>query len=171
MDIVSEYLKFRDEKYFRIDGSTISDDRMNYVRAFNSQDLKDDESIFIFLLSTHACALGLNLCGADTVILFDSDWNPQIDLQAQARVHRIGQETEVRVFRLISEHSIEETIFEKAKNKLALEHEAIECGKFDFTMDAREKRTFLENAFKENLKFENICASDIERTKVMFPFM
>lgn len=78
----------------------------------------EEEEYFIFLLSTRAGGLGLNLQAADTVIIFDSDWNPHQDLQAQDRAHRIGQQNEVRVLRLITVNSIEEKILGSARFKL-----------------------------------------------------
>merc|ERR1712154_234316 len=111
---------------------------------------------------------GLNLYSADTVILFDSDWNPQQDLQAMARCHRIGQTKEVRIFRLIADNTIEEAIFERAQKKLDLERKAIECGKFDFSISGKERKESLTEILKErkreseSTKFE----SDIERKKL-----
>ena len=82
---------------------------------------RKDQDIFIFLLSTRAGGLGLNLTIADTVILFDSDWNPQGDNQAQARGHRIGQEKHVKTYRLITKDTYERYLFEVATKKLGLE--------------------------------------------------
>ncbi|UYV68280.1 CHD1 [Cordylochernes scorpioides] len=79
-----------------------------------------------FLLSTRAGGLGINLATADTVIIYDSDWNPQNDLQAQARAHRIGQKNQVNIYRLATIQSVEETILEKAKNKMVLDHLVIQ---------------------------------------------
>ena len=73
---------------------------------------------FVFLLSTRAGGLGINLVAADTVIIFDSDWNPQNDLQAMARCHRIGQQQEVKVYRLITRNTYEQQLFERASQKL-----------------------------------------------------
>ncbi|KAB7507969.1 Lymphoid-specific helicase, partial [Armadillidium nasatum] len=81
---------------------------------------------FCFLLSTRAGGLGINLATADTVIIFDSDWNPQNDLQAQARAHRIGQKNQVNIYRLVTKNSIEETIIERAKQKMVLDHLVIQ---------------------------------------------
>ena len=80
-----------------------------------------DSEKFIFLLSTRAGGLGINLQTADVVILYDSDWNPQADLQAQDRAHRIGQKKEVQVFRIVTEHTVEEKIVERAQQKLKLD--------------------------------------------------
>lgn len=93
LDLLEEFCDYRGYKYTRLDGNTRADERGTRVQEFNAP----NSEIFIFLLSTRAGGLGLNLQSADTVVLFDSDWNPQQDLQAQARAHRIGQTKEVCV--------------------------------------------------------------------------
>ncbi|VEL42393.1 unnamed protein product [Protopolystoma xenopodis] len=85
-----DYFDYRNFRYLRLDGTTRSDDRGELLVKFNDR----SEEYFIFLLSTRAGGLGLNLQAADTVIIFDSDWNPHQDLQAQDRAHRIGQQNE-----------------------------------------------------------------------------
>lgn len=110
---------------FRIDGSVKSDDRQSQIEAFNS-----DPECRIFLLSTRAGGLGINLTAADTVILFDSDWNPQQDLQAQDRVHRIGQTKPVIIYRLASKGTVEESLLDKAYGKRRLEKLVIQKDKF-----------------------------------------
>jgi ATP-dependent helicase STH1/SNF2 len=87
MDIMQAFFEYRGIKHLRLDGSTKSDDRGERTTLFN----RDNSEYDVFLLSTRAGGLGLNLQTADTVIIFDSDWNPQMDLQAQDRAHRIGQ--------------------------------------------------------------------------------
>lgn len=110
---------------FRIDGSVKSDDRQSQIEAFNS-----DPECKIFLLSTRAGGLGINLTAADTVILFDSDWNPQQDLQAQDRAHRIGQTKPVIIYRLASKGTVEESLLDKAYGKRRLEKLVIQKDKF-----------------------------------------
>lgn len=110
---------------FRIDGSVKSDDRQSQIEDFNS-----DPECRIFLLSTRAGGLGINLTAADTVILFDSDWNPQQDLQAQDRVHRIGQTKPVIIYRLASKGTVEESLLDKAYGKRRLEKLVIQKDKF-----------------------------------------
>merc|ERR1712147_496623 len=83
----------------------------------------------IFLLSTRAGGLGINLATADVVILYDSDWNPQMDLQAMDRAHRIGQTKPVHVFRFMTEGSVEEKIIERAQKKLYLDAAVIQQGR------------------------------------------
>ncbi|KAA3482097.1 ISWI chromatin-remodeling complex ATPase CHR11 isoform X2 [Gossypium australe] len=104
LDILEDYLMFRGYLYCRIDGNTGGEDRDASIESFN----KPGSEKFVFLLSTRAGGLGINLATADVVILYDSDWNPQVDLQAQDRAHRIGQKKEVQVFRFCTEYTIEE---------------------------------------------------------------
>ena len=99
MDLLEVYFAYRNYTYLRLDGSTKADDRCELLKNFND----DNVNCYIFLLSTRAGGVGLNLQKADTVILFDSDWNPHQDQQAQDRAHRIGQKNEVRVLRLMTD--------------------------------------------------------------------
>ena len=96
-----------------------------HIDAFNAPNSEK----FVFMLSTRAGGLGINLATADTVVLYDSDWNPQVDLQAQDRAHRIGQTRQVQVFRLISDSTVEERIVERAEMKLHLDHIVIQQGR------------------------------------------
>ncbi|GMH29294.1 hypothetical protein Nepgr_031137 [Nepenthes gracilis] len=125
LDILEDYLMFRGYQYCRIDGNTGGDDRDASIEAFN----KPGSEKFVFLLSTRAGGLGINLATADVVILYDSDWNPQVDLQAQDRAHRIGQKKEVQVFRFCAEYTIEEKVIERAYKKLALDALVIQQGR------------------------------------------
>lgn len=114
LDILEDYLNYRDFSFFRIDGTTPQPERQTQIEEFN------DGQGFCFLLSTRAGGLGINLTGADVVVFVDSDWNPQMDLQAQDRAHRIGQTRNVRIYRLVTGNSIESLIVERAANKLKL---------------------------------------------------
>jgi hypothetical protein len=105
---------------------------------------------FMFILSTRAGGYGINLQTADTVILFDSDWNPQTDLQAQDRAHRIGQRNEVRVLRFITADSVEERILERALFKLGIDQKVIGAGMFNQHSTNEERRVFLEQLLKES---------------------
>lgn len=125
LDILEDYMNYRQYKYCRLDGQTAADDREESIEAFN----KPDSDKFAFLLSTRAGGLGINLATADIVILFDSDWNPQVDLQAQDRAHRIGQKKPVMVYRLITEKTIEEKVVERAEAKLYLDAVVIQQGR------------------------------------------
>lgn len=146
MNIMEDFLRFRGLKYLRLDGSTKSDDRSELLKLFNAP----GSDYFCFLLSTRAGGLGLNLQTADTVIIYDSDWNPHQDLQAQDRAHRIGQKNEVRILRLITSNSVEEKILGRAQFKLDMDGKVIQAGKFDnkSTNEEREAllRTLLESA-------------------------
>ncbi|KAL8515571.1 hypothetical protein ACS0TY_014310 [Phlomoides rotata] len=125
LDILEDYLMFRGYLYCRIDGNTGGEDRDASIEGFN----KPGSEKFVFLLSTRAGGLGINLATADVVILYDSDWNPQVDLQAQDRAHRIGQKKEVQVFRFCTEYTIEEKVIERAYKKLALDALVIQQGR------------------------------------------
>lgn len=118
LDLLGEYLSLRRFSYQRLDGSIRGEFRKQALEHFNAEGSQD----FCFLLSTRAGGLGINLATADTVIIFDSDWNPQNDLQAQARAHRIGQKNQVNIYRLVTKGSVEENIIERAKNKMVLDH-------------------------------------------------
>lgn len=122
LDILAEYLSYRHLPFQRLDGSIKGDIRRQALEHFNAEGSQD----FCFLLSTRAGGLGINLATADTVIIFDSDWNPQNDLQAQARAHRIGQKNQVNIYRLVTKGSVEEDIVERAKRKMVLDHLVIQ---------------------------------------------
>lgn len=116
IDLLEEYLQHRHHRYLRLDGATRIADRRDLVADWQS-----DDSIFIFLLSTRAGGLGINLTAADTVIFYDSDWNPTVDQQAMDRAHRLGQTRQVSVYRLVTKGTIEERILERAKQKHAIQ--------------------------------------------------
>jgi ATP-dependent helicase STH1/SNF2 len=162
MNIMEDFLRLRNIKYLRLDGSTKSDDRSELLRVFNAP----GSDYFCFLLSTRAGGLGLNLQTADTVIIYDSDWNPHQDLQAQDRAHRIGQKNEVRILRLITSNSVEEKILERANFKLDMDGKVIQAGKFDnkSTNEEREAmlRIMLESAeVAENLEEDEMDDDDL----------
>ena len=162
MDIMEDFLRFRGVQYLRLDGTTKSDDRSDLLREFNAP----DSPYFMFLLSTRAGGLGLNLQTADTVIIYDSDWNPHQDLQAQDRAHRIGQKNEVRILRLISSNSVEEKILERAKFKLDMDGKVIQAGRFDNKSSETDRdamlRTLLETAeAADNLEQEEMDDDDL----------
>ena len=149
MDIMEDYLRFKNLKYMRLDGSTKADDRQLMLKDFN----EPNSEYFCFLLSTRAGGLGLNLQTADTVIIFDTDWNPHQDLQAQDRAHRIGQKNEVRILRLITSESFEEVILERAHQKLDIDGKVIQAGKFDNKSSAEEQEAYLKQLIEaENSK-------------------
>lgn len=132
LDILGDYLHLRNYQFQRLDGTIAAGPRRMAIDHFNAPESND----FCFLLSTRAGGLGINLMTADTVILFDSDWNPQADLQAMARAHRIGQTKPVSIYRLVSKETVEEEVLERARNKLMLEFITIQRGVTD--KDAKE---------------------------------
>ncbi|XP_036909592.1 chromodomain-helicase-DNA-binding protein 2 isoform X6 [Sturnira hondurensis] len=134
LDILAEYLTIKHYPFQRLDGSIKGEIRKQALDHFNADGSED----FCFLLSTRAGGLGINLASADTVVIFDSDWNPQNDLQAQARAHRIGQKKQVNIYRLVTKGTVEEEIIERAKKKMVLDHLVIQ--RMDTT-----GRTVLEN--------------------------
>ncbi|KAJ9620657.1 chromatin remodeling complex Adenosinetriphosphatase [Knufia peltigerae] len=125
LDILEDYCVFRGHKYCRIDGGTAHEDRIAAIDDYN----KPDSEKFVFLLTTRAGGLGINLTTANIVVLYDSDWNPQADLQAMDRAHRIGQTKQVRVFRFVTENAIEEKVLERAAQKLRLDQLVIQQGR------------------------------------------
>jgi len=125
LDILEDYCSWREWLYCRIDGSTSGDSRDEQMEMFNAK----NSPVFLFMLSTRAGGLGINLATADTVIIFDSDWNPQMDLQAMDRAHRIGQTKPVVVYRLITEGTVEEKVVERAQRKLYLDAAVIQQGR------------------------------------------
>jgi ATP-dependent helicase STH1/SNF2 len=141
MDIMEDFLRYRGMQFMRLDGSTKTDERSEMLKLFNAP----NSPYFIFLLSTRAGGLGLNLQTADTVIIFDSDWNPHQDLQAQDRAHRIGQTKEVRILRLITSRSVEETILARAQYKLDIDGKVIQAGKFDNKTSEAEREALLRS--------------------------
>jgi chromodomain-helicase-DNA-binding protein 1-like len=135
LDILQDYMSYRGWNYERLDGSVRSEERWTSVQRFqrsasvvSANSMAKDEEAFVFLLSTRAGGVGLNLTNADTVILYDSDWNPQADLQAIGRAHRIGQTKPVRVIRLMTVNSVEEVILRRALLKLQLTKKVMSGG-------------------------------------------
>jgi SWI/SNF-related matrix-associated actin-dependent regulator of chromatin subfamily A member 5 len=125
LDILEDYCLWKGHNYCRLDGKTEHEDRQNSINEYNAP----NSTKFIFMLSTRAGGLGINLMTADVVIIYDSDWNPQADLQAMDRAHRIGQTKTVRVFRLITDNTVEERIIDRAEMKLRLDAVVIQQGR------------------------------------------
>ncbi|KAL3533921.1 hypothetical protein ACH5RR_007442 [Cinchona calisaya] len=126
LDVLEAFINLYGYTYMRLDGSTQPEDRQTLMQRFNS-----NPKIFLFILSTRSGGVGINLVGADTVIFYDSDWNPAMDQQAQDRCHRIGQTREVHIYRLISESTIEENILKKANQKRVLDDLVIQSGAYN----------------------------------------
>jgi len=135
LDILEDYFRLVGHAYCRIDGNTDGEKRDSQMDEFNAE----GSTKFAFLLSTRAGGLGINLATADIVILYDSDWNPQVDLQAMDRAHRIGQKKPVQVFRFVSEGTVEEKIIERADRKLFLDAAVIQQGRLAEKHSSLEK--------------------------------
>ena len=129
IDLLEELMMYRKHRYIRLDGSSRISDRRDMV-----DDFQNKADIFVFLLSTRAGGLGINLTAADTVIFYDSDWNPTVDQQAMDRAHRLGQTKQVTVYRLITKDTIDERILQRAREKSEIQHMVISGGAFN--MDA-----------------------------------
>ncbi|KAM7276590.1 hypothetical protein ACFE04_018456 [Oxalis oulophora] len=132
LDILQDYMELRKYSYERLDGSIRAEERFAAIRSFSGQSGKrklDSEVVqsgaFVFLISTRAGGVGLNLVAADTVIFFEQDWNPQVDKQALQRAHRIGQMNHVLAINLVTGHSVEEIIMRRAERKLQLSHNVV----------------------------------------------
>ncbi|CCD24111.1 chromatin-remodeling protein SWR1 NDAI_0C04510 [Naumovozyma dairenensis CBS 421] len=128
LDVLEQFLNYHGYLYMRLDGATKVEDRQILTERFNT-----DSKVTVFILSSRSGGLGINLTGADTVIFYDSDWNPAMDKQCQDRCHRIGQTRDVHIYRFVSEHTIESNILKKANQKRELDKVVIQKG--DFTTD------------------------------------
>ncbi|XP_025415393.1 chromodomain-helicase-DNA-binding protein Mi-2 homolog isoform X3 [Sipha flava] len=124
LDILEDYLEGEGYKYERIDGSITGNQRQEAIDRFNAPGAQQ----FVFLLSTRAGGLGINLATADTVIIYDSDWNPHNDIQAFSRAHRIGQANKVMIYRFVTRNSVEERVTQVAKRKMMLTHLVVRPG-------------------------------------------
>ncbi|KAK3275497.1 hypothetical protein CYMTET_16377 [Cymbomonas tetramitiformis] len=159
LHIVEDFVAHAGYKFLRLDGTTKNEDRKGQVDIWNAP----DSEYFIFMLSTRAGGLGLNLQTADTVIIMDSDWNPQADLQAEDRAHRIGQTKEVRVFTLASKGTIDEHILRRAADKRLIDNKVIQAGMFNNNSDAGERQKMLEQVMRQGSdRLEGDLPSDFE---------
>ncbi|KAF7367428.1 Chromatin structure-remodeling complex subunit snf21 [Mycena sanguinolenta] len=157
MDIMADFLTMMGWKFLRLDGGTKTEERANFVQLFNAK----DSEYKVFILSTRAGGLGLNLQTADTVIIFDSDWNPHADLQAQDRAHRIGQTKAVLILRFITEKSVEEAMYQRARYKLDIDDKVIQAGRFDNKSTQEEQEEFLRSILEAEEDEENEEAGDM----------
>ena len=137
LDLIQEYLRAKAWAYERIDGSVRGEYRQASIDRFSAP---DSES-FVFLLCTRAGGVGINLTAADTCIIFDSDWNPQNDLQAQSRIHRIGQKKSVKIYRLITRNTYEREMFDRASIKLGLDKALLQRSTDADPFDSKNKST------------------------------
>ncbi|GMS89537.1 hypothetical protein PENTCL1PPCAC_11712, partial [Pristionchus entomophagus] len=151
LDVLQAFLSHHGYQYFRLDGTTGIEQRQAMMERFNA-----DPRIFCFILSTRSGGVGVNLTGADTVIFYDSDWNPTMDAQAQDRCHRIGQTRNVSIYRLISEKTIEENILRKAMQKRRLGEMAIDEAGFtpDFFRQKDNIRDLFDGENVEDLEVD-----------------
>eukprot|EP00927_Polykrikos_kofoidii_P041366 TRINITY_DN35279_c0_g1_i1.p1 TRINITY_DN35279_c0_g1~~TRINITY_DN35279_c0_g1_i1.p1 ORF type:complete len:934 (-),score=154.59 TRINITY_DN35279_c0_g1_i1:302-3004(-) len=157
LDILQAFLKFRGLQASRLDGQQAHEARRCAINRFNT-----DSAISVFLLSARAGGLGLNLQAADTVILFDLDWNPQNDRQAVARAHRVGQTREVRVIRLLSDSPVERHMEQRCREKLEMEEKIMGAGMFRRKVTADQRR----NALRTVLGLSSQQASRLEKPAV-----
>ncbi|KAJ7857605.1 SNF2-family ATP dependent chromatin remodeling factor snf21 [Mycena leptocephala] len=157
MDIMADFLTMMGWKFLRLDGNTKTEERANFVQLFNAE----GSEYKIFILSTRAGGLGLNLQTADTVVIFDSDWNPHVDLQAQDRAHRIGQTKAVLILRFIMEKSVEEVVHQRARHKLGIDDKVIGAGGFDNKSTPEEQEKFLRSILLADQEEENEEAGDM----------
>ncbi|OAG29943.1 chromodomain-helicase-DNA-binding protein 7 [Nematocida displodere] len=174
LDLISDYLQYRGYVYERIDGTVRGDVRQASIDRFSTE--KDS---FVFLLCTRAGGVGINLTAADTVIIFDSDWNPQNDLQAQARCHRIGQTAEVKIYRLVTRNTYEREMFDRASMKLGLDRAILHKDKEKETATGKKGRVeslLKKGAYGVLMETDDVnkqfCDEDIDsilegRTKVV----
>lgn len=167
LDLIEEALIMRGYKYCRLDGGLRLHERKHNIESFNN-----DPDVFAFLLSTRSGGLGLNLTGADTVIFFDRDWNPQIDIQAQDRCHRIGQTKPVMVYTLVAKNTIDDLVINRGYQKRLLEKIVIQDGKF--TTKSRQT-TRIEDELKElqlllkeqTTNFDDLTIADSELNRLL----
>eukprot|EP01088_Endostelium_zonatum_P008284 TRINITY_DN209_c0_g4_i2.p1 TRINITY_DN209_c0_g4~~TRINITY_DN209_c0_g4_i2.p1 ORF type:complete len:852 (+),score=262.86 TRINITY_DN209_c0_g4_i2:174-2729(+) len=148
LDILEEYLNYKKYKYERIDGGVRGNDRQAAIDRFSAP----GSDKFVFLLCTRAGGVGINLTAADTVIIYDSDWNPQNDIQAQARCHRIGQKKLVKVYRFVTKDSYEEQMLDTASRKLGVDTAVLSTGSLDDKEEGKQKRELDESQINLLLK-------------------
>jgi len=156
LDIIGDYLKLKNIDYFRLDGQTKQEERHKNIHTFGKNDVN------LFLISTKAGGLGINLTAADTVIIYDSDWNPQNDLQAQDRCHRIGQEKPVVVYRFVLKDTVDEMLVDRAQKKRAFGQVVITDKKFK-----GEIRDDLNKDLKDDKEFESLLNQAFDKTEMI----
>ena len=144
LDVLEDFLEAEGYKYERIDGSITGSVRQEAIDRFNAPGAQQ----FVFLLSTRAGGLGINLATADTVIIYDSDWNPHNDIQALSRAHRIGQTNKVMIYRFVTRNSVEERITQVAKKKMMLTHLVVRPGLGSKTSNTTMSKQELDDILK-----------------------
>ena len=178
LDLIEDYLRYKNYLFERLDGAVKTQQRQESVDRFNKE---GQVKSFVFLLSTKAGGVGLNLTAANYVLLFDHDWNPQNDLQAQARCHRIGQTKEVRIFRLVTRGTYEEKMFQVASQKLGLEQAVMSGSTSGAVKLSKEEmdRLLREGAYamlEDDANEKKFCSEDVDeilqtRTKTVTSFV
>ena len=165
LDLIEQYLSLIDIGCERIDGSVAENERQAAIERFGS-----DPDAFVFLLCTRAGGVGINLTAADTVIIYDSDWNPQNDIQAQSRCHRIGQTQKVKVYRLVTRGTYELEMLDRASKKLGLDHALLDSVEISNNpkLEAKEIEKLLRHGVYDIAKdddsaIDNFCAADIDQ--------
>ena len=148
LHILQSYCHFRQYQHMILSGETASEDRIAMMQRWNAPDSK----YFIFMLSTRAGGQGINLQTADTVIIYDSDWNPMMDEQAKARVHRLGQTKQTLVLRLVTPNTVEEKVTKRAAARLQNEDLAIEAGKFNQRTEVAESHELLKQKLAQEFQ-------------------
>jgi len=153
LDLLEDFMEAENYRYERIDGGITGSQRQDAIDRFNSK----EQAAFCFLLSTRAGGLGINLATADTVVIYDSDWNPHNDIQAFSRAHRIGQQNKVMIYRFVTRNSVEERITQVAKRKMMLTHLVVRPGMGSKNSGAMSKKELddilkfgTEELFKED---------------------
>merc|ERR1711994_916405 len=155
LDLLEDFLDGVNLRYERIDGGITGSMRQEAIDRFN----KPNAEQFVFLLSTRAGGFGINLATADTVIIYDSDWNPHNDIQAFSRAHRIGQQNKVMIYRFVTRNTVEERVTQVAKKKMMLTHLVVQPG-----MSGGSKNNLSNKEIDDILKFgtEELFAEDKE---------
>ncbi|KAI0317403.1 SNF2 family N-terminal domain-containing protein [Amylostereum chailletii] len=160
LDILEQFLNFHGYLYLRLDGATKIEDRQYITERFNA-----DPRVFCFIASSRSGGVGINLTGADTVVFYDSDFNPQMDRQCEDRAHRIGQIRDVHIYRFISQHTVEEAMLRKANQKRSLDDIVIQKGGFDWRSLFGEEEEISEETLTKALE-EFVDTEDAYAAKV-----
>ncbi|KAJ3190862.1 hypothetical protein HK101_008292 [Irineochytrium annulatum] len=166
LNILEDFLRGEGHLFLRIDGESKMETRQGLLDAFNAP----GSDYFVFLLTTRTGGVGINLTSADTIIMYDADWNPHQDIQAMARVHRIGQKKPVLIFKLFTRGAVEERIIEMGKKKLVLDHLIVEK-MVDENVDSREISEIIkfgaESMFQADDTAQQVRYDDAEIEKLL----
>ena len=158
LEILAEYIEEQGYKYHKLIGATASDQRASMIEDFN----RPESDVFLFILSTRAGGQGVNLQSADTVIIFDSDWNPMMDEQAKARINRIGQTKQTLVIRLMTPGTVEEKMLSRANARLRMGDLVIEAGAFKVGASSKDAQALLREKLDQDGILADIAQIDQE---------